>query len=366
MGAGIKLTNEEFLKRLQDNNILYIPLEEYKNYTTKIKWLCYKNPKHIFEASPYTILNGHGCPYCCNQKVFVGENDMWTTNPEIANMLLNKNDGYLYTAASGKRVDWICPCCGSIVKNKTIYDVYGQGLKCHVCSDGISFGEKYVYNLLTQLKYDFHHDKPTEWSDKKRYDFYIPIINTIIETHGKQHYEETTLGYKTLEEIVENDIYKRQLALDNGIKYYIELDCRESVDDYIKCSIINSKLNELFDLTLVDWSECYGATMNSRVVDCAVLWNEGMKNTKQISEYTGINISLVISYLKKAAKHGLCDYIPYYHRMKSKDKNIESVCNLLNDGVKNIREISELSGISIRYVRNLIEYIKENNLYNNI
>ena len=43
-----KLTNEEFLQKLKDSDIKYIPLEEYNGTDTKIKWMCYKDKFHIF------------------------------------------------------------------------------------------------------------------------------------------------------------------------------------------------------------------------------------------------------------------------------------------------------------------------------
>jgi hypothetical protein len=49
-----------------------------------------------------------GCPYCSNQKIFVGYNDFQTTHPELA----KEADGWdptKYNAGSLKRVSWICP-----------------------------------------------------------------------------------------------------------------------------------------------------------------------------------------------------------------------------------------------------------------
>ena len=59
-----------------------------------------------------------GCG-CCNGKVVVkGINDMWTTNPELAKLLVNPDDGYKYTSTSGKKVDWRCPICNTIIYSK--------------------------------------------------------------------------------------------------------------------------------------------------------------------------------------------------------------------------------------------------------
>ena len=41
-------TNEEFLQDLKDNNILFVPLEEYKGANVKIEWRCHMNKNHIY------------------------------------------------------------------------------------------------------------------------------------------------------------------------------------------------------------------------------------------------------------------------------------------------------------------------------
>lgn len=351
------LTQEEFLQKIKDMGIKHTPLEEYKGSTVKIKWLCYKNSRHIFEASPDSVYrnainNVDGCMYCNHQKVFVGETDMWTTRPDMAAMLLNPEDGHKYFANSNIKTDWICPKCGSIVKDKIIKNVEKQGLSCDNCSDGMSFGEKFVWALLKQLKCDFIHDRPIEWSQGKRYDFYIPSMNMIIETHGIQHYKERALRHskdrfsRTLEEEMINDQYKMDLALSNNIKHYIQLDCKKSEVDYIKDSIINSDLKSLFDLSVVDWDRCYKRTLTSNVAWCAELWNSGMKRTKDIETYTGIDRCSVVSYLKRATKIGLCDFEPNYITNQTANNNLETIISLWENGTRSVSKLMKLSGLS--------------------
>lgn len=163
-----KLTNEEFLQRLNNSDIKYIPLEEYDGIDKKIKWLCCKNQNHVFESSPWHIFDGKGCPYCSGRLAFIGETDLWTTRPDVANMLLNPDDGYKYMAGSGKKVDWVCPICGRVVKNKKICNISNKGLCCPFCSDGISFSEKYLMSLFNQLQINFDYDNIRKWSNKKK------------------------------------------------------------------------------------------------------------------------------------------------------------------------------------------------------
>ena len=83
------------------------------------------------------------------------------------------------------------------------------------CGDKVSYDEKFLSSILSQLKVDFatQLSKSTfNWCDKYRYDFYIPSLNMIIETHGIQHYEENKNWTMSLEEEQENDKIKKELA----------------------------------------------------------------------------------------------------------------------------------------------------------
>lgn len=315
------LTNEEFLENLKKYGIEDIPLEEYKGKDKRILFQCHNNPNHLFYAAPYVIYKSKApCPYCAHREVFVGETDMWTTNPEMAMMLNNPDDGYKYFAGGSQEVDWICPNCGCIVAQR-INQVRMFGLSCKNCSDGMSFAEKFLYSMFKQFECDFVYNKSTEWSDGKLYDFYIPSMNLIVEAHGIQHYEESFRLFsrksRSVKEEHDNDIYKEYLALEHGIENYIQLDCRYSTLDYIKNSILDSKLNILFDLSVVDWEECLRFTMVSTTTMCCNLWNSGMKNTNKIADKLSLNIVSVIAKLKQCADAGMCDYKPNYEKCKS-------------------------------------------------
>lgn len=323
------LTDEQFLQNLIDKDVKDMPVNTYKGSNTKILWRCHNNPEHIYNATPNDLYRSKQCcPYCNRRRVFVGETDMWTTNPELAKMLLNKDEGYEFFATSSKRVDWVCPCCGAIVRDKIINNVRMYGLSCPSCFDGMSFAEKFLNSFLRQFCVDLIYDKTTRWSCNKRYDFYSPSMSLIVEVHGLQHYEDCfgrfhhNHNHRALVEEIRNDSIKRDMAKSNGIQHYIELDCRKSDCDYIKGSILNSELSNLFNLSDVDWDMCFSATVTSNVITCAELWNSGVKNTLDIANCTKLHITSVISYLKRAAELNLCDYVPNYKKNKNMYKPV--------------------------------------------
>lgn len=350
------LTNEEFLENLKKYNVPYIPLEPYKKAHTKMKFQCNINPNHIFETTPSDIYSGNThCPYCMRRKVFVGETDAWTERPDVAKLLLNPEDGYKYFATGSQYLDFVCPNCKSIIKHN-ISIVSRYGLYCSHCGDGMSFGEKFVNELLKQLQVEFVFNKATQWSDNKRYDFIIKSMSLIIEVHGAQHYrtafsfKHSSRKSKSLEEEQANDVYKKSLAINNGIKHYVELDCRNSDYEFVKQSVLESELSKLYDLSNIDWEKCFEATGISNVKRCADLWNGGMKNTKEISGEISMDRTSVIEYLKKAKTLGLCDYDTHYDKMIS----LSNVVKIWNEQTKNIKEISSILGLSYSYVDQLL------------
>lgn len=279
------------------------------NSGLKVWWL--GKCGHRWDARITDRNKGRGCPYCChNSKVLKGYNDLWTTHEYIASLLVNSEDGYKYTYGSSKGVNFRC-FCGEII-NEKVNRVITRGLSCILCKDGISFGEKVVYILLNELRVPFIKEYIPDWLPNKRYDFYIEDLSCIIEVMGSQHYVENGFNGKlSLLEITENDARKKRKALSNAIKYYIELDTRESNIEYIKESILNSQLSSLWNLNNICWKSIFLKATKSLIIDvCGYYKNEEINITK-ISEKFSISVTTVIKYLKRGNDLGLCEYTPF-------------------------------------------------------
>lgn len=320
-------TNEEFLRDLNNKNISYIPLDEYIGSDTKINFLCPHG--HVFQAKPHDILNGNGCPYCSGRKPWVGETDMWTTRSDMARLLKNPNDGYRYTYGSNQILEWVCPICGNIIQTAPS-QVSRRGLFCDKCSDGFSYAEKFIASMLNQLDIEFEHEKVFSWSNNKRYDFYVEQSNILIEAQGIQHYQYTGFNNRTLEEEQANDKYKRDIALQNGIRHYVQLDCRKSSKDYIYQSILNSELNFIFDLSQIDWNKCNIEACGTVYVEIANLFNSG-HSVKEIADIKNLSMSSVNKYLKKMTESGLCNYNPEESHKNSNVENFGKMVICIDD-----------------------------------
>lgn len=80
-----------------------------------IVWLC-ENGHHWSATGRQRVRYGTGCRYCSNFDVWVGWNDMVTTNPELVLEWDCDNNGDLsprdVVAGTNKRIAWSCSLCG--------------------------------------------------------------------------------------------------------------------------------------------------------------------------------------------------------------------------------------------------------------
>jgi hypothetical protein len=240
-----------------------------------------------------------------------GVNDIATVAPWMVSWLKDQSIAYTHTVTSKHLVDWICPNCGLDVYNKTISNCYHyKKVTCPYCSDGVSYPERYVANLLRSINIRFDFQREFGWSDGRFYDFYIPSLNMIIETHGKQHYTNTWsagVDQKQQMTIQENDMYKSMMAEKHGISHYVVLDCARSDGEYIRQNVLNSKFATLCDLSLVDWEDVSIKSFRSvfiRAIDMFRLNIDGrtILNELPVSAYT------LNRYVKKAKNVGLLPY----------------------------------------------------------
>lgn len=338
-----KLTHNEYLDRLKEKNIINIfPLEKYVTAHTKILHKC-NICGYEWYTKPNNVLSGYGCPCCANNCIIVGKNDLFTTHPQISNMLLNQADGYKYGIGSVVRLDFICPECNGIVRNKIPSNVEKFGLSCSNCSDGLSIPNKFVSNVLSELNIDFECEKTFEWSDNKRYDFYFIHNKTscILEVNGSQHYKSQgffNCSGRDLNTEIENDKNKQMMAKQNNINNYIVLDCRKSELIYMQNSILDSELANIFDLSCIDFKNCYEKSLKSMMIKCIDLWNKNIK-ISDICDMTKLSNKTICTYLHRGNDIGLCEYLGFEERFKP------VLCTTTGKSFNSLKEASIYYGI---------------------
>ena len=292
---------------------------------------------NCFDVAPNNFLSkGSRCPYCQNRKVAKGFNDIYTTDRHIAEMLLNKDDMYLYTRRSNVKLDWICPQCKNIVRGKTPDKVSTYGLKCPFCSDGISYPNKFVHHMFSQVINQIENytaEYSPSWAKMKRYDNYFEVFGRkyILEVDGGLGHGKGVYGSdkSLLEMSLKNDIFKDDLASKHGIQV-IRINADYSNMEYMRDSILKSSLNDVLDLSIVDWKQCHICAMKSKKIEAIKLFNQGVKNINDIcSKLQNISYNTVYQYLVCGTKYGLCDYNPKNYvlfRRKPRNRKVRVVC----------------------------------------
>lgn len=328
LGYALQKLSTEFSFNIGDviNKSLLITSRYRKNGLRRYNYICISDG-YIGSIIEGDAKRGNGCPACAGKVVIRGKTDVATTHPHIANLFWNKEEAYGCFAFSKKKVDFKCPRCGEKITN-SIRVVTQFGLSCKKCGDGVSYPEKFVFNVLKQTlklrssvlyENDFETQKQFDWSKNvlhdnpklsgnKIYDFYVPIHNgLLIETHGPQHFKKnlyhTRSKDKTLEEEQENDCIKYKIAIQNGIspENYVTLDCSCSTIQYIKQSIMRSVLPQILGFTeeQIDWLECDRFATSSRVYEACCYWNDGLNNYNEIASIMKMGVSTIRRYICK-------------------------------------------------------------------
>lgn len=309
-GNGNEFTMENILLFQEKNKtqIKFLKENKYINNSTKMKVVCTKCGKEDFK-NWVEIQQKDTCSYCCKNPTKVSfETSIAGKRPELVKFFKNPKDAEGITVMSDKKVKLKCPDCGH-EKEMTAGKLTERRFACTKCGDGISIPEKFTGNVLEQLNLDFKREKTFEWSKKYRYDFYLEKEKMIIETHGLQHYKEKNGFFKkTLQEQQKIDKEKKELALKNGIKKYVEINCSTITIESIKKETIK-ELGQHLDLSKVDWKKAMTNTRNSIMVKICNYYkeNKGMK-IKEMIENLPYSKSSVLKYLKIGAELGLCDY----------------------------------------------------------
>lgn len=236
--------------------------------------------------------------------------------PELIKYLKDVRDAFKYTPCSNQYVPMVCPTCGHCRLMK-IQRVFLNGFSCPICSDGVSYPNKFISNILKQLKIDFIREVTKknvgfEWAQNYRYDFAFNIANNkiIIEADGGFH------RYEYQQAI---DDKKNKLAQQNGYTIY-RIDCdygNNSRYEYIKNSLINSELSKILSFNSIDWTDCNQKSSNNLLYETCQLWEQEKRSVGIIKNILNISAPAVYKYLKRGYEMGLC---PSYNRQVSKKR----------------------------------------------
>lgn len=298
------LNAKETLKKLGSNLVL----KEYDNYNKPLKAYC-PDCKQVFSTYMITIKNNHGCCPCCKGGIVIkGFNTFGDLYPDLIKYFKNKEDAFSHSYGSGEKIEMKCPDCG-MEFTMALNHLSKRGFSCPICSDKVSLPNRILRAFLKSVskqieRYGF--EKDFDWSQGKIYDgFFIKNGKKyLVEMQGEQHYKD---AWNSKEETQENDRLKAQLAEENGFELIV-IDCENSNFDYIKKSIMNSKLRELFSIRKRNWDAIFKQATSSLIVKVAELYNNGITSPTQIGKELGVHRKTVQNYLEKASQLKMINY----------------------------------------------------------
>ena len=229
------------------------------------------------------------------------------THPYTIQYFVDIQDAYKYASGSEKQVELKCPLCGT-TRYLSIKKLCTRGFSCQQCSDGISWPEKFMFNILTQLGLDFIKEVTRikngfEWVGNYRYDFYF-------NSGGNGYFVEMDGGFHDKEDVLMSDHKKDQLATEHNIRM-IRIDCKygdtQKRFSYVKNNVLCSALKDIVDLSKIDFNIANYHAAESNLKIASDLWNDGY-SVRQIAETICVSDSTVLRYLKNATELSLCDY----------------------------------------------------------
>jgi len=230
-----KLTLENFIERANfiHNNKYSYENSEYVNFHTKIKILC---PVHeVFEQTPASHLQGHGCPTCGNTKKLTHDDFVRKANE-------SHFDKYDYSEVNyinyETKVKIICPVHGEFWQTPSNH-IFSHG--CPKCTSQESPQELKIRKKLDDIGIKYFHNKIIDKRYPWHVDIYIPERDLFLEYNGfwvhqpkLGWYSSSSKEHKNTRLIFEknypdwsplawwtSDVKKRKTAKKNNLNYIV-------------------------------------------------------------------------------------------------------------------------------------------------
>lgn len=206
------------------HNNEYLILENPLNVKSKVKIL-HNKCEGVFEMTMNNHINQKQKCRLCGPKS-KKSNEYWQTKSKE----IWGNDYTIleYIKTVHTKVEIRHNICNRTHKKNMNSFIHGER-GCPYCTKDIRYSEKYVSDYLKSKSITFETEKTFDdlinpkTGRKLRYDFFIPELNMVIETHGVQHYKpiEHWQGKEGYEEQVYRDRIKEEYLIENKIKYII-------------------------------------------------------------------------------------------------------------------------------------------------
>lgn len=304
----ISTTHPEIAKELinsKNNGILATHVS--KGSHKKLWWRC--DMRHEYESTVSHRVRGNGCPYCCNQKIMHGFNDLFSLFPHLEiewDFEKNTVSPYELSYGSKSKVWWKCSNNHSwqdVVRNRT-----SEERGCVLCKGKKSIGEQEVSRLVSELVSNEVILNSRSVISPYELDMYVPDKGVAIEFNGVYWHSEKQGKDKSYH------YNKWKMCKDAGIDLVTVWedswrDNREVVETMLRSKLGVYDVNAR-DLTVVDVKifreanmffstyDLYGSNIGGRTV--ALVDNDGC-TVAMLSWYRLDNIVYVDKYASSCA-----------------------------------------------------------------
>lgn len=189
-----------------DKNEGKLPTQYTKGSETRAWFKC--SHGHSWKVRIAERGKGHKCPYCSNQKVLVGFNDVFSANPNFKKEWdFEKNASvspYSITSGSNKRVWWLCAKCGCSWKASIGSRARGTG--CPVCGAKKTTLNRLKNNATKNGLFMLYPNLANEWDYMKNIDIDLSLISFASNRFAwwrcsKGHSFRTRISSRTLKNV---------------------------------------------------------------------------------------------------------------------------------------------------------------------
>lgn len=181
-----------------------------------IYWICKCQCGNIKEIAGSSLKEGkiQSCG-CLHSELMSAVNFIDLTGQKFGKLTVIKRANDI----GDGRVKWLCQCdCGNtiIVQSNNLKNGHTSSCGC-LCSKG----ELLIRQLLIKLNYKFLTEYKFFDLPNRRFDFYLPDINTCIEYDGKQHFNFVGTWHQTKEQFelaIQRDKEKTEYCEKHNIR----------------------------------------------------------------------------------------------------------------------------------------------------
>lgn len=168
---------------------------------------------------------GYQCPFCSNQRILVGFNDLATTHPEIAALWSPNNSlsSQEVTYGSRKLLLWVSPECGHEWARSLNHLTKLEGIRCPTCFPFMgggkpSYRETQLFEWVSKRYPEAEQSRRDLLEGRNEVDIYLPSLRVAIEFNGEHwHSDDMLLKSKKMTSL-EYHRGKRRMARERGIE----------------------------------------------------------------------------------------------------------------------------------------------------